>query len=78
MSPLNLINDPTFSDEKEKAFLSLVKIAEERKDDYQYFVFAERALNINPVNNNLRFKVAYKYVRHQPFLDTILFYNRRF
>lgn len=55
------VNNPLFSRQKEKAFLDLVKIAEEKKDDYLYFVFAEKALDINPVNADLRFNVAYKY-----------------
>ncbi len=58
---LELVNNPIFSQMKEDAFLKLIKIAEEKKDDYLYFVFAEKALDINPVNNGLRFKVAYKY-----------------
>ena len=58
---LEVINNLSFKEYLEKVFVALVEIAESKKDDYLYFLFAEKLLEVNPVNTSIRFNLAFKY-----------------
>jgi len=59
---LKASNNPDFYAHLEKILLKLVEIAKMKEDDYLYIMFAEKALNINPVNTTLRFNLGLKYL----------------
>jgi len=59
---LGAVNNPEFEVHLEKIFLKLVEIARMKEDDYLYIMFAEKALNSNPVNTTLRFNLGLKYL----------------
>lgn len=58
---LETLNNSSYKDCLEKVFAALAVIAESKKDDYLYFLSAEKLLEINPVNTSMRFNLAYKY-----------------
>ncbi len=60
---LKALSSVEFRDDKEatlQILTSLVSVTE-KKDDYLYFVFAEKLLDLNPVEIDIRFNLAYKY-----------------
>ncbi len=58
---LEAASDAAYKDRPEEIFKNLIEIAELKEDGYLFAVFAEQALEINPVNTDLRFSLAYKY-----------------
>ena len=72
-----VVNEGSFNDYLEKLFLKLVEIADNMKDDYLYIIFSEKALDINPVNSNLRFKVGLKYLNIDKY-DLALYHYKKY
>ncbi len=58
---LEAASNVAHKDHCEDIFKNLIEIAELKKDNYLFSVFTEQALDINPVNADLRFSLAYKY-----------------
>lgn len=56
-----LLQKVEYKDKHEDLFMFLVKIANTVADDNLYYVFAEKYLEINPGNINVRFSLARKY-----------------
>lgn len=58
---LEKLNDPEYKEFQESLYSGLAKIAKRKKDDELLVLFLEKVLDVNPVNTNARFDLAYKY-----------------
>jgi len=58
---VELTRNASFNDQLEQIFIGLMNIAKKEENDHHYILFAEKVLDINRVNTDVRFHLAFKY-----------------
>ena len=71
-----LSSNLNFSDSKAKIFKELAGIAKNEDDIERFFIYAETALNINPLDTELRFTLAYTYSQNKCGKLSLLHYKK--
>lgn len=70
-----LILDPNFQDSKAKIFKEMSKISKDKDDTERFYVYAEAALDIDPSDTDLRFKLAFSYNQNEYVKLSLIHYK---
>ncbi|MBC8358852.1 MAG: hypothetical protein H8E54_07895, partial [Candidatus Aminicenantes bacterium] len=71
-----LLSNPNFQDFKAEIFNEMAEISKDKDNIERFFIYAEAALDTDPVNTSLRFDLAYTYSNENNNKLALLHYKR--